>query len=881
MAKYNPYLGAYADEDYIDPRQSTLPDLPDPGGTAFSLPEIKDPGRFYDPEEEAERMREEDLNTLRAYKEREMEDRFELWKAKQEAKLARQEELDRMYGTQYEETPEEFKKRKEEAYEENLREWKKAAEPTEEERKEIFDRYKEQDEIAIEKEVHDEVKKLDRLEQPVKPKTIVSEIKKVKTSEDIDNLVNKVAEIEDPEQKEILTKLIFSKKADQLKRKELTLKDEIRERNMKLAEKKRQRKIQTEINKENRPYYNQITKQAGAAEVDDARLKRIIRLSQDENVTQSTMNALLNSFGKAVGVRPTALLSADEQEMDKLSIDFLANIKNVLGTARITNREVNMYLSTIPNLLQSPEGRIRVAENMLVMNALKQLDRRAADQIIADNSGLIPRFLEQRVDEKTRDARERLTDMFVNGLDLKEDYSPINPDEFKLLTGTSMFPSDHDKPVSDSLDKIQEQRKKRTFNIKDAIRNIKSEDDFQDFFESVQDAPELDRRENRDKLAKILFSKKVDEMKSDQEKIEEQEQKLAIERVKSGKAKIQDIALEKEQYIADFMDELQAQGISDDPGQLEKMAFDMLGDKVKSLKKQINDDLKKGMGLARGKEKRLTPKQIREQTNKISDQLLKYRNQYLGEKEKLEKIRGAEETEELKSYQETKKYEMPYYKSSMKRYNGIKQEQKDLLRMLTLSEKGILGPVAYNAAIKKMKEGTRLFGGMSADFTGLMTADAQEFDKLSTSFIRNIKDVMGTANITQTEILQYLRSIPSLANTREGLQSIINSKMTLNDIEFVKARAAQDIVRENGYKLPDRLESKVLDRTAEERRDLMEQFIDGVRRTDVAALIKEGENIRAERRRKSRIKKTKKDIEKMPLRKRWLYKYAGQLEGTL
>lgn len=138
-------------------------------------------------------------------------------------------------------------------------------------------------------------------------------------------------------------------------------------------------------------------------------LKRIEQLDREGNV-QGVGGRILKSIGLG------NLRSADTQELEKLTVGFLGNLKNVFG-ARPTQFDVQQYLNGLPNLLQSPEGRARVIKNLRVFNEGAKLRADALRQILKENKNRPPANLDVLIEDRIGDQLDRLHREISGGTD--------------------------------------------------------------------------------------------------------------------------------------------------------------------------------------------------------------------------------------------------------------------------------------------------------------------------------------------------------------------------------------------------------------------------------------------------------------------------------
>jgi hypothetical protein len=128
---------------------------------------------------------------------------------------------------------------------------------------------------------------------------------------------------------------------------------------------------------------------------------------------------LLYKTLKNFNIDVPALMSADSQEFNKLSKDFLKDAKAVFGN-RLTDTDLRTFLETVPELSQSNEGKQRVINNMKAFNDASLAKKQAADEIIGSNNGNRPRNLDRLVDEKTSERLDAIAQEFKTGYGTKK-----------------------------------------------------------------------------------------------------------------------------------------------------------------------------------------------------------------------------------------------------------------------------------------------------------------------------------------------------------------------------------------------------------------------------------------------------------------------------
>lgn len=178
---------------------------------------------------------------------------------------------------------------------------------------------------------------------------------------------------------------------------------------------------------------------------------------------------------------------------------------------------------------------------------------------------------------------------------------------------------------------------------------------------------------------------------------------------------------------------------------------------------------------------------------------------------------------------------LPVYKEISGAAKGARSTNPILARMQTLLNKGELpNSTFYNLA---NKWGSHI--GLNA--SALAGADAQEFDKLSVEFLKNAKDIFGS-RLTNYDVQTFLKSIPSLSQTDEGKQRIINNLNIINRAALLRDEAMEKIIGSNGGERPRNL-ATLIEREVEPQLDqLAEQFAQG---TPIGKPIRLAEDVAA------------------------------------
>lgn len=147
----------------------------------------------------------------------------------------------------------------------------------------------------------------------------------------------------------------------------------------------------------------------------------------------------------------------------------------------------------------------------------------------------------------------------------------------------------------------------------------------------------------------------------------------------------------------------------------------------------------------------------------------------------------------------------PAYKEINNEYKAVITDDRRLNRMEELVNKGDLTRPRWHSLLNAMDHGIFGFG---VNLHSLETADSQEFTKLSNEFLKNAKNIFG-ARITDNDVKMFMKMVPDLSQSREGKLAIIHNMKLYNEGIRIRKKASDQVVRENGGKLPFDYEARV------------------------------------------------------------------------
>lgn len=176
--------------------------------------------------------------------------------------------------------------------------------------------------------------------------------------------------------------------------------------------------------KATQPYREKILEGARSARQD---LKDLDRL--EELQTEGKLDTPgYSEFLKRAGFDIASLRNPASEEFQKIEANFLRNAKQYFG-GRISNYEVEQFLKTIPNLSMSNEGRKRVIANLKYVTRAALEYNNALKEVIAENRGIPPFDLSEKIDDKIEKKLDKLSEKFRE--DLKK---PVPKEQNKLVT---------------------------------------------------------------------------------------------------------------------------------------------------------------------------------------------------------------------------------------------------------------------------------------------------------------------------------------------------------------------------------------------------------------------------------------------------------------
>lgn len=107
----------------------------------------------------------------------------------------------------------------------------------------------------------------------------------------------------------------------------------------------------------------------------------------------------LSSSVFGVALNFNSLMNPESEEYNKTLQEFLTGLKTVFG-GKISNAEMQAYMRKFPQLVNTPEGRLRILRDLQIFSEMDLEKAKLAMQMEKENNYLRPRGFENRVEER-------------------------------------------------------------------------------------------------------------------------------------------------------------------------------------------------------------------------------------------------------------------------------------------------------------------------------------------------------------------------------------------------------------------------------------------------------------------------------------------------
>lgn len=172
---------------------------------------------------------------------------------------------------------------------------------------------------------------------------------------------------------------------------------------------------------------------------------------------------------------------------------------------------------------------------------------------------------------------------------------------------------------------------------------------------------------------------------------------------------------------------------------------------------------------------------------------------------------------------EVDKETLPTYHEVNKAAKAGKDSNIRLGRMEELINRGKLTGTGFYNGIKALGKLPGIGGFIESIAESFLSPDTQEFEKLSTDFIKDAKQFFGN-RITQQEVLMFLKTVPNLSQTNPGKKRVIRNMRIFNEATELRKKAMDKLIQDNNGKRPANLEALIEETVSPQLDALAEQF---------------------------------------------------------
>ena len=164
---------------------------------------------------------------------------------------------------------------------------------------------------------------------------------------------------------------------------------------------------------------------------------------------------------------------------------------------------------------------------------------------------------------------------------------------------------------------------------------------------------------------------------------------------------------------------------------------------------------------------------------------------------------------ELVSYKETKEERL----NAVHKAQSAKEDLRSLERFEELEKEGNLDTPGYLEFLNRS----------GLDISALKNPSSQEFEKLQSNFLKNAKEYFG-GRISNYEIEQFLKTIPTLSQSPEGRKRVITNLKYIARGQLLHYDAMKEVIKENKGIPPLDLVEKTYDKTEKKMEGLSDKF---------------------------------------------------------
>lgn len=174
------------------------------------------------------------------------------------------------------------------------------------------------------------------------------------------------------------------------------------------------KKFMHDQEKEERPYYEETLKDYKHSKDTLQDVKAVIKLINSGELINPTEDHIQRWLSGALKINLKDLRGATTEQFNKIVKSFVKNAKSWFG-ARITDRDLKVFMETLPELSMSHEGKMRLLGSMIAAATAQQIRYSAMKDLMDMNGGHLPPYAKLKAEEMASPYLDDLANQFVNG----------------------------------------------------------------------------------------------------------------------------------------------------------------------------------------------------------------------------------------------------------------------------------------------------------------------------------------------------------------------------------------------------------------------------------------------------------------------------------
>jgi hypothetical protein len=209
-----------------------------------------------------------------------------------------------------------------------------------------------------------------------------------------------------------------------LEREKMAQKERLEQQKMSATERRESHKEKVDTDKLYRPYIAKAAEEYKGVRESSHKLDRMEQLVKGGKLSDPKLAAGLQALSEGVsiylpkigpvtlpGLNFKSILKPDSEEFEKLSNDFIKNAKTIFGS-RITDQDLKSFMATVPNMMMTNEGKLRLIKHMRFYNDAIRARHDAMKDILKKNNDYAPRNFELSIEDAASKKLDQLAREF-------------------------------------------------------------------------------------------------------------------------------------------------------------------------------------------------------------------------------------------------------------------------------------------------------------------------------------------------------------------------------------------------------------------------------------------------------------------------------------